>query len=35
MKTFAPNRFLELVQDSLPMVKTGVFFVSFCLFEGA
>jgi hypothetical protein len=27
--------FFELVQDSLPMVKTGVFFVSFCIFEGA
>jgi len=26
---------LELVQDSLPMAKTGSFFVSFCVFEGA
>jgi hypothetical protein len=26
---------LELVQDSLPLAKTGLFFVSFCVFEGA
>jgi hypothetical protein len=26
---------LELVQDSLPVAKTGLFFVSFCIFEGA
>jgi len=26
---------LELVQDSLPVAKTGSFFVSFCVFEGA
>jgi len=27
--------FLELIQDSLPVAKTGLFFVSFCVFEGA
>jgi hypothetical protein len=26
---------LELVQASLPVAKTGSFFVSFCIFEGA
>jgi hypothetical protein len=29
------NRLSESVQDFLPLAKTGRFFVSFCVFEGA
>jgi hypothetical protein len=32
---FDGHSYLEVVQDFLPVAKISVFFVSFCLFEGA